>query len=278
MTGEPRMIVGDGNRGLIAVVADSDNTIYIGDIHEQNISWWTWTVHPDYIIENIHMSSSTFYIQCLHGTDRVTITSRFDDIYDDVAKDVMLDHTQTFTDVTTSITYTDPSLSNGAAQTVEPIVVATSGDYRGSPIPYTRVDQVLTLDFDVGGNCTVGFPYESEYETEKIRIRDEGGHVQGTARLTINRYSVHIANTPELDGVIQSSHAVLHTSEWGSLILGSTAALTDGSDTYEEETFHVPVNRRSTEHTLSLRTSTHYPATILGIEWFGKYNKRGRRF
>jgi hypothetical protein len=136
---------------------------------------------------------------------------------------------------------------------------------------------VVTMREDMlGGDIVVGIRTLSEYQPTMPRVKDQDGVVVTGARLKINQFLVSLSETGEINGQ--------KLSEWGNgpevkfqgYITNSPSSMT-GAPALDDHIFQMPFKGRADEGSIKLYTDSHWPMTILDVEWEGTINKRGKR-
>lgn len=284
--GTIRQLVAAPNFNILAGVSEFGNDIFVAeyDSDEDIYAWSTWTLPFNLKVAYLLIDSDRMIVFAEENEQLVVmscelIASKLDSIYNRVHLDKKVLGTvinQEIEDIY------DLPISTNPDELLE--VVYLDGDYAGDTAPWDHVGTGITITEPVpdGTTVAVGYRYTSEYTPMKIRVRDEGGHLQSKANLRLTSYKLSLINTLKLDAAIVPTHATSpttdYTAKWDGLVSGSINAVTDSLTHDDEAIFHIPVGIKSTEHQLNITTDSYFPATIASIEWQGKYIKRGRRF
>ena len=152
----------------------------------------------------------------------------------------------------------------------------------GDTIPYTRASDVLTIAAEdlptvYPAEVAYGFPYESSVVPSTLFIRDEGGHVNPYAHLSVLKWLVHLNNSADVYASIVSNYSNYADQYWSGLISNDINTKTD-QVANNRGTFHIGFKEKPTLAALRLWQRSHLPINITGIDYLGTYNSRGRRF
>ena len=123
-----------------------------------------------------------------------------------------------------------------------------------------------------------GAEYTSSVDITPPFTRDRNGNAIVNGRLTINRYTVSVANTGGMEGWLTNSATgeskrVMHFN-------GRRVGLSNNlpsTQPVSDAVLSVPVARANTEHRVVLKSVTWLPATLTAIEWVGQFFNNARR-
>jgi hypothetical protein len=137
------------------------------------------------------------------------------------------------------------------------------------------VDGVITLDEPLVGDVIVGLPFTSSFVPGRVHIKDASGYIQRHAKLRILRYEAILEDTGYIAADVVTPLYNFPTQEYYGT-LNSQMQYDDVN--INDNFFQISFKQDSTLADLRLSTRDHTPATIVGMEYAGGYNKRGRRF
>jgi hypothetical protein len=156
------------------------------------------------------------------------------------------------------------------------VIAGEDTDKPGEPLANTfDLEGVLTLDEPIVGTVIVGMFFLSAFTPGKVHVRDASGYIQRGAKLRILRYECILEDTGYLAAHIVTPHYTFPVQEYYGT-LNSQMQYNDVN--INDNFFQIPFKQDSTLADIRLFTADHTPATIVGMEYAGGYNKRGRRF
>ncbi|AGC35673.1 putative tail tubular protein B [Rhizobium phage RHEph03] len=136
---------------------------------------------------------------------------------------------------------------------------------------------VVTMREDMmGGDIIVGVNMLSEYQPTMPCAKDSDGVVISNARLVINQFLVSLAGTGEINGQKMTAWGDGPEVSFQGYITNSPGSMT-GSPALDDHIFKMPFKAKADEAEVRFYTDSHWPMTILDIEWEGTINKRGKR-
>lgn len=136
---------------------------------------------------------------------------------------------------------------------------------------------VVTLKNDMQlGDVVVGISYESRYMPTMPRMKDADGVVISNSRLQINQFLISTEDTGEIVGQKLTKWGDASPVKFEGFIVNSVNSVV-GKPALDEYLVKIPFKERADRGEIALYTKSHWPMTILDVEWEGTVNKRGRR-
>lgn len=136
---------------------------------------------------------------------------------------------------------------------------------------------VVTLKNDMqGGDVVVGVSYLSKYLPTMPRMKDADGVVISNSRLQINQFLISTDLTGEIIGQKLTKWGDGPPVKFEGYIVNSPNSVV-GQPALDEYLVRIPFKERADRGEIALYTDSHWPMTILDVEWEGTVNKRGRR-
>lgn len=136
---------------------------------------------------------------------------------------------------------------------------------------------VVTIKGDMnGGNIIVGNSFRSLYKPTMPRMKDADGVVISDARLQITQFLVSLEETGNIVGQKLTKWGDGAPVEFQGYTVNSPSSLV-GQPALDDYLFRMPFKERADRGEIQFYTDSHWPMTLLDIEWSGTINKRGKR-
>lgn len=134
----------------------------------------------------------------------------------------------------------------------------------------------VTIDEDLQGkNLIIGTLYDMQVDLPKFYRFDTSGdsvNVDDTADLILHRFKVKLG----LSGPINFDVDITGVPKWSnnSSVTYPYQYLLNSVNMLPQSTHTIPIFQRNENLDVSIKSSTPFPVSLLGMEWEGKYNRR----
>jgi hypothetical protein len=287
IAGNPIQIVGSEQFNMLAVLAGGDQrNVYVYNFLRDperlvQAAWSRWRFNPGATVLGIFFQDDKFGV----------IKKQTDGVFLDTME---IDPTATDLGTTARLTYLDRRIASSllsvdynvtrANETVWvlPFDVATD-ETEGivTVVQRSNGEVIATLESSRTGTSTiatsgstadysgvdayVGLLYDSEYTFSELHLREDDGFGRRDGRLTIRDMNIAYQDMMDLDINVNPLNSCDIT-----YALDSTAPGTDGEK-------YVPVGQRTSDVTITLKSTGHGPFTALSAWWDGMYHNRARK-
>ena len=135
---------------------------------------------------------------------------------------------------------------------------------------YVSIDEDL-----LGKNLIIGTLYDMHVDLPKFYRFDSSGdsvNVDDTADLILHRFKVKLG----LSGPINFDVDITGIPKWSnnSSVTYPYQYLLNSVNMLPQSTHTIPIFQRNENLNVSIKSSTPFPVSLLGMEWEGKYNRR----
>ena len=135
---------------------------------------------------------------------------------------------------------------------------------------YVSIDEDL-----LGKNLIIGTLYDMQVDLPKFYRFDSSGdsvNVDDTADLILHRFKVKLG----LSGPINFDVDITGIPKWSnnSSVTYPYQYLLNSVNMLPQSTHTIPIFQRNENLSVSIKSSTPFPVSLLGMEWEGKYNRR----
>jgi hypothetical protein len=276
--GKVKDMASSTNLDKLAVIADSDNTLYMYEyLWDQNErvqeAWSKWVLDPSVTILRVVFSADNLELLAYIGTElhilRISINTDTELVIGD---DVYLDRRVTLT-----------AAGNTGEVTTLPLDISILDAIQGvgCPNPGLRAEiqsydgKTITFKRNLNnGTVYVGVKYDSSVRPTMPRIRDNNGLVIGTSSLVLGEMFINFENTGGFNVDVDGEYTF--TERNPGRVLGEESS-TIGEYSLTSGTFPVPIRHAADKAEINIHTDSPYPLTVVDIEWEGQFYKRGTR-
>lgn len=275
--GKVKQLASSTNLDKLAVLADSDNTLYMYEyVWDQNErvqeAWSTWVFDSEITILQAAFRADNLDLLTYIGNEVHLLTLSINTNTELVAgEDVYLDRRRELTASTTAAVDTLP--------TDVTLLDALQGT--GCPNPGLRAEiesydgTTLTFKRDMqGGTVYAGVKYRSNVRPTMPRVRDDNGLVIGTSSLVVGEMFINFEDSGDFNVDIEGEYS--YTERNPGRVLGEVSS-TIGQYDLTSGTFPVPIRHAADKAEIDIYTDSPYPLTVVDIEWEGQFYKRGTR-
>lgn len=136
-------------------------------------------------------------------------------------------------------------------------------------------DYVIVEEDLQGKNLVVGSLYDMKIDLPKLyqfSTKGDSINVDDTADLIMHRYKVKLG----LSGPIDFDVDITGIPKWSNVssITYPYQYLLNSVNMLPQSTHTIPIFQRNENFEFSIKSSTPFPVSLLGMEWEGKYNRR----
>jgi hypothetical protein len=286
IAGNPIQIVGSEQFNMLAVLAGGDQrNVYVYNFLRDperlvQAAWSRWRFNPGATVLGIFFQDDKFGVIKKQADGVFLDTMEIDPTAVDAGftgRYTYLDRRARQNDTGYSVDY-NVTVAGQTCWTL-PFDVATDGSegtlavvkqQSGDTIPTATRTATSTIytgngtDYS-GTGVYIGLLYDSEYTFSELHLREEDGFGRRDGRLTIRNMNIAYQDTMDLDINVNPLNSCDIT-----YALDSTQPGIDGEK-------YVPVGQRTSDVTITLKSTGHGPFTALSAWWDGMYHNRARK-
>lgn len=283
------------NRDTLFVLADGDKSRvwvykwYVENDTKMQSSWSTWTVPSTDTILDISYMDSSIYLVIERSTgvflERVNLDESF--VNSGLSFSVRLDRkvavTGAYDSSADATTWTLPYDITDLA--LIGVFGSMFSGQQGFEMPaLTVVDAAagkVRLKGDLSiGQCFFGIRYKTTYRLSTISVTTASADGRGKTPLTDGRLQlrnirINYGQTGFFQVTVSSSGRTPYIYTFQPNKLGQSLVV--GSRSLADGRFRVPVHARNTEVEIDVTSESHYPCSMLSIDWEGEYIVRSHR-
>jgi hypothetical protein len=283
------------NRDTLFVLADGDRhrvwvyKWFIENDTKLQSSWSEWVFpNTDTILDISYMDSSV-YLVVERSTGVFLERMRLDESYTDdglefsVRFDRKVAVTGTYNSGTNRTTWTLPY-----DYTYDTIVGAFGADFTNKPgfeMPALTRTNPSAGTISLGGRhdsgpCYFGRRYSTVYTLSTISVATASSDGRGRTpitdgRLQLRNIYINYGSTGFFRVTVAAPGRDTFTYTFQPNKLGQTLVV--GERSLASGRFRVPVHARNTDVTITIESDSHYPCSLLSIDWEGEFTLRSRR-
>lgn len=138
--------------------------------------------------------------------------------------------------------------------------------------------RIASKDYSAGP-LYFGVRYETRYRLSTISLREKdsngGSKAITDGRLQLRNIFINFGNTAYLGVEVTSVGRTMYTYTYLPNVLGQS--LTVGQVQLTSGRFRVPIQAKNDQVTIDIVSDSHFPCSILSIDWEGEYTARSQR-
>ena len=122
----------------------------------------------------------------------------------------------------------------------------------------------------------IGVPIHCKYIPSNPVVKDQNNQAMNLDKLTIGAFYINYNTTGEIIATVTDSYGRNRSSTYGNRVFGSASNIIGFAPLVEGQ-HRIPIRAKADKFTLTIETSSHIPLTIRDFSFNGNWNRRGQR-